>query len=134
MPLDARTLNWPRSPTIAWVSSVHTPVALIDLLGLDLELVAVLEVAHPDADDPLPLAQEPDDARPVGDLRAVGGRGPDDVHRVPGVVDLGVVVLDGADEGVLAQARHRPQRLACGSGAGGTAGRRRCPPVRAMRS
>lgn len=27
MPLDARTWNWPRSPTIAWVSSVHTPVA-----------------------------------------------------------------------------------------------------------
>jgi hypothetical protein len=29
MPLEARTLNWPRSPTIAWVSSVQTPVALI---------------------------------------------------------------------------------------------------------
>lgn len=28
MPLEARTWNWPRSPTIAWVSSVHTPVAL----------------------------------------------------------------------------------------------------------
>lgn len=28
MPLEARTWNWPRSPTMAWVSSVHTPVAL----------------------------------------------------------------------------------------------------------
>ncbi len=28
MPLDARTWNWPRSPTMACVSSVHTPVAL----------------------------------------------------------------------------------------------------------
>ena len=28
MPLLARTLNWPRSPTIACVSSVQTPVAL----------------------------------------------------------------------------------------------------------
>ena len=28
MPLEARTWNWPRSPTIDWVSSVHTPVAL----------------------------------------------------------------------------------------------------------
>lgn len=28
MPLEARTWNWPLSPTMAWVSSVHTPVAL----------------------------------------------------------------------------------------------------------
>ena len=28
MPLEARTWNWPRSPTIDWVSSVQTPVAL----------------------------------------------------------------------------------------------------------
>ena len=33
MPLDARTWNWPRSPTIAWVSSVHTPVALTTCLA-----------------------------------------------------------------------------------------------------
>ena len=29
MPLDARTWNWPRSPTKPWVSSVQTPVALM---------------------------------------------------------------------------------------------------------
>ncbi len=28
MPLDARTLMVPRPPTISWMSSVHTPVAL----------------------------------------------------------------------------------------------------------
>ncbi len=33
MPLDARTWNWPRSPTIAWVSSVQTPVALTTCLA-----------------------------------------------------------------------------------------------------
>ena len=46
-PLDARTWNCPRPPTISWISSVHTPAALIDLLGADLELVPGLEVAHP---------------------------------------------------------------------------------------
>ena len=29
MPLEARTLNLPRSPTRCWRSSVHTPVALM---------------------------------------------------------------------------------------------------------
>ena len=33
MPLDARTWNWPRSPISAWVSSVHTPVALTTCLA-----------------------------------------------------------------------------------------------------
>ena len=28
-PLDARTRNCPRPPTISWISSVHTPAALI---------------------------------------------------------------------------------------------------------
>ena len=28
-PLDARTWNWPRPPTICWISSVHTPAALM---------------------------------------------------------------------------------------------------------
>ena len=33
-PLDARTLNCPRPPTISWISSVHTPAALIVCLAL----------------------------------------------------------------------------------------------------
>ncbi len=33
MPLDARTWNWPRVSAKAWVSSVHTPVALITCLA-----------------------------------------------------------------------------------------------------
>ena len=73
-----------------------------DLLRLDLELPAVFKIADPDADDPLPLAEEADHPGPARDLRAVGGGGPDDRHRVPGVVDLGVEVLHGADEGVAA--------------------------------
>ncbi len=32
-PLEARTWNWPRSPTMAWVSSVQTPVALTTCLA-----------------------------------------------------------------------------------------------------
>ena len=34
MPLEARTLSWPRSVTMAWVSSVQTPVALMTCLAL----------------------------------------------------------------------------------------------------
>ncbi len=33
MPLEARTWNWPRSPTMDWVSSVHTPVAFTTCLA-----------------------------------------------------------------------------------------------------
>ena len=33
IPLDARTWNWPRVSASAWVSSVHTPVALMTWLA-----------------------------------------------------------------------------------------------------
>ena len=58
MPLDARTWNWPRSPTSAWVSSVHTPVALTTCLARTSNALAALQVVHPDAGDPLALPQE----------------------------------------------------------------------------
>ena len=33
MPFEARTWNWPRVSASAWVSSVHTPVALMTCLA-----------------------------------------------------------------------------------------------------
>ncbi len=72
---------WTRAPgtgraraTSAWVSSVHTPVALMTCLGPHLELSVVLEVADPDPGDPLALAQEADDPGTGGDVRAVRRR------------------------------------------------------------
>ena len=71
MPLDARTWNCPRSPTIAWVSSVHTPVALTTCLARISYSPPALDVLHPGADHALALAQEAGHPRAVGDLRAV---------------------------------------------------------------
>ncbi len=114
MPLDARTWNLPRSPTRCCTSSVHTPVALTTARDRSTELVAGLLVAHADAGDALALAHEADHARVAGHGRAeLGGRA-GQRERVAGVVDLGVVVLDGADERVLAQRRGDPQRAAAG--------------------
>ena len=48
----------PRPPTIAWISSVHTPVALTTCWARISELGAGLQVHRPDAGDPLALAQE----------------------------------------------------------------------------
>ena len=42
-----------------------------DLPGADLDLGVGLEVAHPDAGDPLALAEEAHDPGPVGAQRAV---------------------------------------------------------------
>ena len=80
-----------------------------DLLGADLVLAAVLDVGDHGADHAFTLADEPGDARPVGDLGAVRGGGADQVEDEAGVVHLGVVVLEGADQGVLAQAGGDPQ-------------------------
>ena len=88
MPLEARTWNCPRSPAIAWVSSVHTPVALMTCLARTSNSRPVSRSHHPRAGDPLALAQEADDAGAVGDVRAVARGGAHERHRVPGVVDL----------------------------------------------
>ncbi len=113
-PLDARTWNCPRAATSACVSSVQTPVALITCRALTSMSRSLLEVADGRAGDPLALAQEADDPGPGGDQRTEVRRRPGDVHRVPGVVDLAVVVADRADQGVLAQRRRDPQRAAAG--------------------
>ena len=74
MPFDARTLNWPRSPTIAWVSSVHTPVALTTCFAADLEVLAGLEVVRLHADDALADLEEALDLHAAGDVGAVEAR------------------------------------------------------------
>jgi hypothetical protein len=84
------------------------------LPGPDLDVPVALQVADERAGDPLALPQEPDDPRPGSDQRPEVRRGPGDVHRVPGVVDLAVVVADRADQGVLAQRRRDLQRPAPG--------------------
>ena len=81
-----------------------------DLFGPHLEVATGLEVAHLYAGDPLAVAEEADDACAVCAQRAVGGRGPNDGEGVAGVIDLGVVVLDRADERVRAQRRAGLQR------------------------
>ena len=85
-----------------------------DLLGADLELLAGLQVGDPGAGDPLPLAQEAGYLGPVRRERAERRRRPHHGHGEPGVVHLGVPVLDGAGERVLAQARGLAQRLPAG--------------------
>ena len=71
-----------------------------DLLGADLEPLAGLEVVRLHADDALADLDEALDPHPAGDVRAVVRRRAREVRDVAGVVDLGVVVGDAADEGV----------------------------------
>ena len=85
------------------------PGGVDHLLGADADRRPRLLVVHHRTDHPLAFAQQPDDPRPVGHVRAVRGRGAGEEHGVPRVVDLGVVVLQRADQRVLAQRRHHPQ-------------------------
>ena len=78
----------------------------------DVELTPALAVADPHAGHPLALAQEADHLQAGADRRTVGGGGARDRHRVTGVVDLGVVVLQRPDQAVLAQRRGERQRFA----------------------
>ena len=79
-----------------------------------VDLVAGELVAHAHAGDPLAGAQEPDHARVRGDRRAVLRGRAGDRERVARVVDLAVVVLQRADERVLAQRGRDLERLALG--------------------
>ena len=64
------------------------------LLGPDLDLAALLQVAHYRPGDAVALAQESSDAGAVDADGAVSLRRSGDHHCVPGVVDLAVVVAD----------------------------------------
>ena len=101
IPLLARTWNWPRSPASAWVSSVHTPVALTTCRARTSNTRPGLQVVHLGADDPLALLEQHDDPGPRRHVRAVGRGRAGDEHRVPRVVHLRVVVLQRADQRVL---------------------------------
>ena len=106
----------PRSPASRWVSSVHTPVALTTCGPADVELLAGLQVVHLGADDPFALLEQPHDPGPRRARGAVRRGGAGDGHRVPGVVDLGVVVVQRADQRVLLQRRddaRAPRRVRC---------------------
>ncbi len=84
------------------------------LAGADLEFAALFQVVHSGADDPLALAQEAHHACAVGHVRAVGGGGAHDRRDVARVVHLGVVVLEGAHQGVLLEAGRDAQRVLAG--------------------
>lgn len=84
------------------------------LFGPDLVLTARLDVLHPDADDPLALPEEADHPGPVRHVRPVPGGGPHQRRHIAGVVHLGVVVLQGAHQGVPLQRGRDPQGLAAG--------------------
>ncbi len=105
------------------------PRGVDGLPGADVDLPAALEVVDPHPGDPVALAQQARHPGAGGDQRTVVGGGPGNEHRVPGVVDLGVPVLDRAHQGVRAQrgdgaqrrppgqvamARHRPAGTAEG--------------------
>ena len=93
-----------------------------DLAGGDVQLLAAAHVAHADAGGAARLAQQPDHLGVGDDRRAVVRRGPRDLHRVPRVVELGVPVLDRADERAALEAGRQPERLRGASGGDGAAG------------
>src|SRR5580704_11093986 len=89
-PLDARTLMVPRPPTISWMSSVQTPVALTTCWALISSSVPVSRS--------VPLPEEARDLGPRRRVRAEAGGGAQQRHDVPRVVDLRVPVDDRAGQ------------------------------------
>ena len=83
-----------------------------DLLRADLEVLARLVVVSLHADDALADLDEALDPHAAGDVRAVARRGARERRDVAGVVDLGVVVGEAADDRVLREARDGAQHLA----------------------
>ena len=81
-----------------------------DLPRVDVELAPGHLVQRPDPGHPLALAEEPDRGDPRRDVRAVGRGRARELHGVPRVVDLRVVVLDGAGQLGLLQGRGDSQR------------------------
>ena len=80
-----------------------------DLTGVDLELASGLGVTSPHASHPLTLPEEADGLDPVGDQCTLAVGSARELHRESCVVDLGVVVLDGASEGSRLESRHQLQ-------------------------
>ncbi len=111
MPLLACTLSEPRPPTISWMSSVQTPAALTTTRARISSSRPVSRSTRADADDPLALAQEPDDLRARGDVGAVRGRRARDGHHEPRVVDLAVVVAHRAVQLLGLEVRRDPGDL-----------------------
>ena len=111
MPLDARTWNWPRVSAIAWVSSVHTPVALMTCLARTSKTRPVSRSVTLAPVTRSPCAQEAVTWTLLAASAPNVGGGAHHGHRVPGVVHLRVPVLDRAGERVRAQARGLAQRL-----------------------
>src|SRR5664279_897722 len=81
-------------------------------LGVHVDLVARFEVLHPRSDNLLAVSEQPDDSRAGRNVRAVGRRGASDHHRVPGVVELALVELDGPVNRLALPAGETLQRLA----------------------
>src|SRR5699024_6646830 len=80
--------------------------------GVDVEFVSGEFVAGPHAGDLVAVVEVADDGDVVGRGRTVSDGRAHQRHHEAGVVDLRVVVLEGADRGVIGQAGEvRGQRL-----------------------
>ena len=127
MPLDARTWNCPRSPTIAWVMSVQTPVALTTCRAR-----TSISVSDSKSRTRTPVTRSPSRRKPTTRARLAHSApydcgGAHQRHRVAGVVDLRVVVLDRARPARPGAATGWRAARRCGSGAGAAAGRAALP-------
>src|SRR4028119_2113103 len=129
-PFDARTWNWPRPPTISRISSVQIPAALaapadpllhlggpgpggVDhVLRPDGGLPPALQVADPDAGDPVGVPEELGDPGAGDAQRAVRRRGPRQHHRVARVVALSRAEPDDAPDGRPLPGREGRRRAA----------------------
>ena len=114
IPFDARTWNWPRVSASAWVSSVHTPVALMTCLArtsktrpVSRSVTLAPVTRSPARRKPFTLTLLAASAPNWAAVRTSG-------QGVPGVVHLRVPVLDRAGERIRAQARRLAQRLLAG--------------------
>ncbi len=93
-------------------------------MAVHLGDVAVLGVSDLHAGDAITLAQQRDRLGRRPNDRSIVSRGARHVHRVPGVVDDGVVVADATDQRTALEARRQPQgarleqMLLCGNGFG----------------
>ncbi len=88
IPLEARTLSCPRSVTIAWVSSVHTPVALTTCLARTSKTVPSSWFSTLAPTTRSPLAQEINHADAVRCVGAIVRSSPYKVDHQTGIIHL----------------------------------------------